>query len=84
MVYANPDKIIDKAYGTWLRAPLRIVKNNTRVRWLRNAHDGNNVWEKNFKQEVLSSTDHGCGGEHFMEVDGVIREVGNEFWCNSH
>lgn len=28
VVYANPGKEIEKAYGTWLRAPGKNIKNN--------------------------------------------------------
>ncbi|XP_074352060.1 uncharacterized protein At4g02000-like [Apium graveolens] len=40
VVYANPDKVIEKTYGTWLRAPSRNVKNNRGSRWLRNVNVG--------------------------------------------
>lgn len=40
LVYANPDKQMEKAYGTWLRALNRNAKNNTGARWLRNVDGG--------------------------------------------
>lgn len=35
VVYANPDKEIERAYGTWLRAPGRGRRQNACARWLR-------------------------------------------------
>lgn len=41
IVYANPDKLVEKPYGTWLRAPVKNSKNqNIGARWLRNGADG--------------------------------------------
>ncbi|XP_074363518.1 uncharacterized protein LOC141704100 [Apium graveolens] len=41
IVYANPEKVIDRAYGVWLRAPNKNAKNqNTGSKWLRNGPDG--------------------------------------------
>lgn len=36
VVYANPGKEIERAYGTWLRAPNKSSKPITGSRWLRN------------------------------------------------
>lgn len=45
IVYANPDKEFDRAYGVWQRAPSRNASNkNTRARWLHNGLDGGSVW----------------------------------------
>lgn len=44
VVSANPNKIIDNSYGTWLRAPSRNDKNNNGSIWLRNEADGESVW----------------------------------------
>lgn len=41
VVYANPGKAIDQAYGVWLRAPNKNVNNqNMGAKWLRNSQDG--------------------------------------------
>lgn len=40
VVYANPDKVIDRAYGSWLRAPTKNSNVNVVSRWLRNVSDG--------------------------------------------
>ncbi|KAL8145821.1 hypothetical protein AgCh_003824 [Apium graveolens] len=37
VVYANPTKVIERAYGTWLRAPNKNARNQYREnKWLRN------------------------------------------------
>lgn len=41
VVYANPEKVIDRAYGIWLRAPSKNIKNqNMGAKWLRNGPNG--------------------------------------------
>ncbi|KAL8106625.1 hypothetical protein AgCh_023404 [Apium graveolens] len=72
VVYANPEKVIEKAYGVWLRAPNKNVRNNTGARWLRSNKDGGGMWEQN-----AGTTMHGGTqvGERFMEVEGVIRQT---------
>ena len=45
IVYRNTDKVIEKAYGVWLRAPSKnAAKMNTGAKWLRNHKDINNPW----------------------------------------
>ncbi|XP_074346236.1 uncharacterized protein LOC141685007 [Apium graveolens] len=44
IIYANHDKQIDKAYGTWLRAQSKGAKPNAGSRWIRNAGRGEGVW----------------------------------------
>lgn len=56
IVYANSDKVVEKAYGSWLRAPSRNVKNNTGSRWLRTAGDGENPWSSAANNGGQSST----------------------------
>lgn len=46
VVYVNPEKLVEKAYGVWLRAPARNTRNNTGARWLKNTSEGNERWEK--------------------------------------
>ncbi|XP_074322934.1 uncharacterized protein LOC141659900 [Apium graveolens] len=79
VVYANPEKLIDKAYGTWLRAPSRGAKNNTGSRWIRNTDGGKDAWGTQ-KQQGEASNVHGGnqGGARFMDVDGRIHEIGGE------
>lgn len=77
VVYANPEKIVDHAYGTWLRASTRSTKVGACARWLRNANAGENEGDKNNDRSGPSNTTHD-GGEadaRFMEVDGVFREI---------
>ncbi|XP_074341908.1 uncharacterized protein LOC141679304 [Apium graveolens] len=54
VVYANAGKVVDKAYGTWLRAPGRAVKNNTGAKWLRNGGGGGSHWAGNTIQTDFS------------------------------
>lgn len=79
VVYANPEKLIDKAYGTWLRAPNKNVKANTGSRWIRNAGGGKDAWG-NQTQKGEGSGGHGANREEarFMEADGKVREIGGE------
>lgn len=76
VVYANPGKPIQKAYGTWLRAPSRNTRNNTGSRWLRNTLEGVNRWGKQGSRNEESTNFHGEAQdrERFTEVGGVIRE----------
>lgn len=46
VVYAHPEKQIEKAYGSWLRAPSRNVKNTTGVRWLRSINAEYRLWDQ--------------------------------------
>lgn len=40
IVYDNPEKEIERAYGVWLRAPTKNAKNqNIGAKWLRNGVD---------------------------------------------
>lgn len=45
IVYANPNKVVERAYGGWLRAPNRNVKSNVGARWLRNMERGSSWLE---------------------------------------
>lgn len=76
IVYANPDKVIERAYGTWLRAPTKNEKNqNIGARWLRNGVDGHG-WGSNSSESKFSATDRQAQamGERFMEIDGRVTE----------
>lgn len=74
VVYAHPEKIVEKAYGTWLRAPNKNMRNNTGARWLRNLGTGDGGWGSS---QNVPNTAHGDGKEdaRFMEIDGVIRQA---------
>lgn len=77
VVYANPDKVIDRAYGTWLRAPLRNARNqNIGARWLRNGGEGGQAWSP--VGGATSSTVVQGGQQitaRFMEIDGKMTEI---------
>ncbi|KAK1364928.1 hypothetical protein POM88_040489 [Heracleum sosnowskyi] len=77
VVYANTGKVIERAYGVWLRAPNKNVKNhNIGARWLRNGHDGAQTWNSG-GQKMEGSTEIGVGEKdaRFMETDGVVTEI---------
>lgn len=81
IIYENPDKVVDKAYGVWLRAPSKnATKSNAGARWLRTTSDGRSSWMKMNNKESMAHTGHGEGQEQprFMEVDGVVREINGE------
>lgn len=75
VVYANLEKMVEKAYGVWLRAPSRNAKNNTGARWLRSTSVGTGMWGHKHEGDG-STTGHGVDREvaRFMEVDGVVRQ----------
>lgn len=75
VVYANPGKEVERAYGTWLRAPGRNIKNATGARWLRNGGGGQqwtggatkaNFSGKNNDKEDLQA--------RFQESEGIVSE----------
>lgn len=77
IVYANPDKIVERAYGVWLRASTKYVaKLNTGARWLRNTGADSSMWTTMDKRDAVSTVvQNGEQGKaRFMEVDGVVRE----------
>lgn len=81
VVYANPEKLIERAYGVWLRAPTRSNKIGAGARWLRNANAGPNQKEAGNPSHATSNTSHGDGGRgpKFMEVDGgMMREISGD------
>lgn len=78
IVYANPDKDIDRAYGVWLRAPTRSMKNqNLGAKWLRTGGEGSRQWSTSGEEKPQSTTAHGKSrmAARFMEVDGRIHEI---------
>lgn len=57
VVYANPHKEIERAYGVWLRAPGKNVRNQVQAScWLRNGRDGGQTWEFHECQKNASTT----------------------------
>lgn len=81
VVYANPNKIVERSYGTWLRALVRGGKNqNIGVRWLRNGLDGGQNW--NSKSSGAGSSTNVAPtsdtGTRFMELDGQVTEIVGE------
>lgn len=78
VVYANPDKVIERAYGTWLRAPGKNAKDqNIGSRWLRNGVDGGQTWATTKNDTGSPTTGHGGAmvATRFMEVDGQVGEI---------
>lgn len=78
-MYANPDKVVDRAYDYRLRAPTKNTTMNVESRWSTNGTVENKTWtNKDFPSEH-SNTSQGRGGGRqeakFMEIDGVVREV---------
>lgn len=75
VVYANPEKEIEKAYGPWMRAQTRNSQVNTGARWLRNStmtatEQGSN---ENFRATGTCDADI---TENFIEIGGRISEKG--------
>ncbi|KAL8116071.1 hypothetical protein AgCh_022528 [Apium graveolens] len=77
IVYANPTKTIERAYGVWLRAPNKNAqKQNLGSKWLRNGP--NSGYNKVVADRTTGATTmHGGGGNlvNFMETDGVVSEI---------
>ncbi|KAL8126012.1 hypothetical protein AgCh_013345 [Apium graveolens] len=75
VVYAHPEKEVERAYGTWLRAQSRGGKQGVGARWLRNAGGGGG-----WSEAGGGTSNQGNGGNNTMEVarfhesDGVVRE----------
>lgn len=79
IVYANPDKQIDKAYGTWLRAQSRGAKPNVGSRWIRNTGGGEGTWSNQKHQEEASNNNgEQQGGVRFMEIEDGTRVIDGE------
>lgn len=78
VVYVNPNKEIDRAYGVWLRAPGKNVKNQVQAsRWLRNGRDGGQAWGLHERQKMASTTAYGSqrAEAQFMETEDGISEI---------
>lgn len=84
IMYAHPDKEISRAYGTWLRAPMRGAKNqNLGAKWLRNSTEGEGSWMKPSMATPSAERGKDKVEPKFMEVDGIITEVpGNDSTLN--
>lgn len=68
VVYANPNKEIERAYGTWLRAPNKNTRVNTGSRWLRNG-EGGSKWEEHggYSKFPAAGDEMGKEGARFKE-----------------
>lgn len=78
VAYANPNKIIEKAYGTWLRAPVQNGRNqNIGARWLKNGGDYGKSGIARTSTTTGSGDDDGGArvAARFMEVDGHVGEI---------
>ncbi|XP_074360805.1 uncharacterized protein LOC141701064 [Apium graveolens] len=77
VVYANPDKHVEKAYEIWLKAPTRNVKNNSGAKWLRGEGSGSRT---SFSTETPLNTKDAEKQmqERFMEVAGTVREINGD------
>lgn len=73
VVYAHPDKVVEKAYGTWLRAPMKGGKQqNLGAKWLRNTMGMSGTDDR--KTESTSVQAENRVVAKFMEIDGKISE----------
>lgn len=73
IVYANPEKEIERAYGTWQRAPNRNSRNNTGARWLRNMDGGGG--QASYGGGTTSAEgryDREKNKATFVEIDGTL------------
>lgn len=78
IVYENPDKVIERAYGVWLRAQNRNSRNNVGARWLRNVKGGGG-WSETGKAGGSQTADRGEKiSERFEEHGGIVREKGGD------
>ncbi|WOG86659.1 hypothetical protein DCAR_0205876 [Daucus carota subsp. sativus] len=75
VVYAHPDKEVERAYGVWLRAPGRSSKQYVGARWLRNA-EGGGRWTEYGGGVKRQTEESGSTGDvaRFKELNGVVRE----------
>lgn len=71
VIYANPEKLVDKAYGSWLRAPGRGTRNNAGARWIRNAGGGRDTWGYQ-KQQGEASTEEFKEGYKESDTENVV------------
>lgn len=77
VVYANPDKHVEKAYGIWLKAPTRNVKNNSGAKWLRGEGSGSRT-SLSTETPLNTKDAEKQVQERFMEVDGTVREINGD------
>lgn len=77
VVYANPTKTIERAYGTWLRAPNKVNKiQNLGAKWLRNGNDNSHSrWSSGQRKETTTSHDGEGVTPNFMKTDGILSEI---------
>lgn len=80
VVYANPDKEIDRAYGPWLRAPSKNNQSHSiGARWMRNGVEGSQAWTQKDRGETKTIVE---GDQHkaarFMEIDSKVSEISGD------
>lgn len=77
VVYANPDKTIEKTYGVWLRARTRNAKPNTNSLWLRNVPDSGASRKKQDDKRGASTTVSGDDKAvvKFKDIDRIMRKI---------
>lgn len=77
--YVNPDKVIDRAYGVWLKAPTINAKNQQiGARWLKNDYEG--YQQPGITTSGSTRSNHGWEklAARFMEIDGQVREISGD------
>lgn len=69
VVYENPDKNVERAYDTWLRAPGRNSKTTAGSRWLRNGE-----WKSENGKSIPATTrkEDARGGAKFQGYDSAV------------
>lgn len=79
IVYANPEKEIERAYGTWLRAQNRNTRNGPGARWLRNVVVTGRWSESGESTAGQSSSGVEKEMARFVERDGIIHEKNGDY-----
>lgn len=75
VVYAHPEKEVERAYGTWLRAQNRGGKQGVGARWLRSTDTGGR-WAEAGGVAGNQGTGGNSSGEaaRFKEIEKMVRE----------
>lgn len=77
MVYANPTKVIERAYGAWLHAPSKNMRaQSLGSKWLRNGGNGaQNKWSDGKEMAAETTSGEETVMANFMETDGKVCEI---------
>lgn len=78
IVYENPDKEIERAYGVWLRAQNRSTKFEVGARWLRNPNGGGGWTEHGGAARNQATGSGNTNMARFEEIAGIMREKGGD------